>query len=100
MTEEQDGSAQEQEIDAPLVFQCKNCRCIVGDSFSWVSAHEGLNAVCLEEPSPFVKMVNELHTSYSGTDIGSTYLRFLCSSCDSVIGKIYKTTARHLDAIR
>ena len=45
-TDQDDGMA-EQEIRGPLVFQCKGCRTIVGDSFSFVSAIEDFDIVVL-----------------------------------------------------
>jgi len=35
------GEQQDDAVDAPLVFQCKGCMAIVGDSFSWACSDEG-----------------------------------------------------------
>jgi hypothetical protein len=37
------------EVTAPLVFQCSECRQIVGDSFNWVVADEELQALTLSK---------------------------------------------------
>lgn len=43
----------DQEVNCPLVFQCKGCRSIIGDSFSWVTALEDLDVIVLSgDPSP------------------------------------------------
>jgi hypothetical protein len=34
-------------ISAPLVFQCRACRAIVGDSFAWMCSNRDLNAITL-----------------------------------------------------
>lgn len=34
-------------VRAPLVFQCKQCRAIVGDSFSWVCSLQELESITL-----------------------------------------------------
>lgn len=39
-----EAAAQEGVVDSPLVFQCKACMVIVGDSFSWVCSDEGESA--------------------------------------------------------
>ncbi len=35
------------EIDAPVVFSCKQCRSIIGDSFAWIGANAKMNVVVL-----------------------------------------------------
>ncbi|KAK9760022.1 hypothetical protein K7432_016380 [Basidiobolus ranarum] len=88
-----------QDISAPLVFQCNACRSIVGDSYSWVCATKELNSVSLYGKSDQVQLGEELLTSNSGFDIGSTYIPLTCS-CDVILGKVYKTTPRLLDNVR
>ena len=44
---EQDTNSNEEVVIAPLVFQCKKCKLIVGDSYTWVSADENLRTVTL-----------------------------------------------------
>lgn len=36
-----------QHEDRPFVLQCKKCNSIIGDSFSWVCAKQGLEIVSL-----------------------------------------------------
>lgn len=40
--------AEEREPEGPLVFQCKICRTIVGDTLSFVSTHSELNILTLQ----------------------------------------------------
>jgi hypothetical protein len=44
----------DQEVSCPLVFQCKQCCSIVGDSFSWVTALEELDTIVLSGPSSLI----------------------------------------------
>eukprot|EP00960_Hanusia_phi_P066832 766482-Hanusia_phi.AAC.8 len=41
------GMAVQEDVRGPLVFQCRECRTIIGDSFSMVSAVESLDAIIL-----------------------------------------------------
>jgi hypothetical protein len=41
-----------------------------------------------------------LQTSYTGKNLGSTYSPFRCEYCQHILGKIYRTTPKSLDAIR
>ncbi|EGD81475.1 hypothetical protein PTSG_02193 [Salpingoeca rosetta] len=91
--EEEDG------IDAPLVFQCAACRAVVGDSFAWVCSDQDLNTITLTGAAPGVKINGQLETSTQGRDLGSTYVTFQCS-CGAILGRVYQTTARHLDHMR
>lgn len=40
-------SQEDQEIDAPLVFQCIHCNTIVADSFAWFESQQALNTITL-----------------------------------------------------
>jgi len=42
----------QEEVNNPLVFQCKDCRSIIGDSFSWVTALEDLDVIVLSGDPP------------------------------------------------
>lgn len=62
---------QEQEIMNPLVFQCKHCRSVIGDSFTWVGADQELNAVILSAKATGKVIVGELlQFASDGVDIG------------------------------
>eukprot|EP00729_Bicosta_minor_P000834 gene834-493_t len=78
------------EVDAPLVFQCRGCRAIVGDSFSWVCSDPELNSITLKAGSPNVAEDAALNTSQAG----KTPLTY------SVVTIDCNTTARKLDPIR
>eukprot|EP00051_Salpingoeca_urceolata_P021717 m.343281 g.343281 ORF g.343281 m.343281 type:complete len:241 (+) comp19849_c2_seq3:362-1084(+) len=89
----------DEEISAPLVFQCNSCRLVLGDSFSWVCADEQMQTVTLQAAVPGIKFGPRLKTSESEHDMGSTYLPFSCP-CGEQVGRVYKTTSRRLDHIR
>ena len=65
-----DNCQEEQEIVNPLVFQCVNCKGIVGDSFSWLSADQELNAITLTSKSHIVIAEDILNFSNEGIDKG------------------------------
>jgi hypothetical protein len=59
------------EVVNPLVFQCKSCRVILGDSFSWLCADEESNTISLlSVPSTTVQLEKEMKFSTSGIDAG------------------------------
>eukprot|EP01102_Stenamoeba_stenopodia_P004050 TRINITY_DN14203_c0_g1_i1.p1 TRINITY_DN14203_c0_g1~~TRINITY_DN14203_c0_g1_i1.p1 ORF type:complete len:332 (-),score=86.42 TRINITY_DN14203_c0_g1_i1:173-1168(-) len=95
-------SASTDQIDAPLVFQCKKCNAIISDSFAFQVADEGLRAVIVHTACNVSFQANSLITSKKGIDIGSTYTLVSCATpeCKAPLGRLYKTTARHLDHIR
>lgn len=37
----------DEDIDAPLVFQCSQCREIIGDTFAWICSDQELNTITL-----------------------------------------------------
>ena len=62
------------EIVNPLVFQCKSCRTIVGDSFAWLSADEELNVVTLVSCNLAAVLVHpDMKFSTDGVDAGSAF---------------------------
>ncbi|KXJ23776.1 protein Mis18-alpha [Exaiptasia diaphana] len=86
----------------PLVFHCVGCRTIIGDSLSWVCADQNLRTVSLSAVTPFVHVATEdgMEISAEGEDLGSTFVVLKCATCQSQIGRIYKTTPKQLDMIR
>ena len=60
------------EVMNPLVFQCKTCRVVLGDSFSWLGADEELSAITLTTtaPHPAVKVESELKFATATVDAG------------------------------
>ncbi len=88
-------------FECPLVFQCSKCRSIIGDSLAWVGAYEDLSAVVLHHVSDSaIRTRRDRVTSQNAFDLGSTFLILECQVCDELIGRIYKTTPKHLDDIR
>ncbi len=88
-------------FECPLVFQCSKCRTIIGDSLAWVGAYEELAAVTLHHVSASaIRTRKNLVTSQNAFDLGSTFVILECRVCDELIGRMYKTTPKHLDDIR
>eukprot|EP00045_Choanoeca_perplexa_P002941 m.27825 g.27825 ORF g.27825 m.27825 type:complete len:115 (+) comp11779_c0_seq4:153-497(+) len=77
--------APQDEISAPLVFQCSTCKAIVGDSFNWIASSEELNAITLSAAASSVTIANDLETSTDGPDLGRYLLALnhLCKQCFS-----------------
>jgi hypothetical protein len=45
------------DVKAPLVFSCRSCKCIVGDTWNFVAASEEMNCITLDGPcSPVTQM--------------------------------------------
>jgi len=88
------------EVSNPLVFQCKSCRCILGDSFAFASSDEGLMTLTLMAASDNVQVETELATSNEGKDLGSSFRKLRCKNCQSVVGRMYISTPRLLDHLR
>eukprot|EP00696_Hemimastix_kukwesjijk_P011420 gnl/Hemi2/24337_TR8181_c0_g1_i1.p1 gnl/Hemi2/24337_TR8181_c0_g1~~gnl/Hemi2/24337_TR8181_c0_g1_i1.p1 ORF type:complete len:271 (-),score=72.77 gnl/Hemi2/24337_TR8181_c0_g1_i1:580-1392(-) len=86
---------------APLciVFQCQHCRTIVGDSFSLIAMDRELQAIILTDVLN-IEVKQEAITSRHGRDAGSTFFAMCCTHCNNTLGKVYKTTARHMDGVR
>lgn len=85
----------------PVVFQCASCLLIVADSLSWVRATPELRTFTLAAaPAGTILVSDDLSTSHDGHDLGSTYASFACASCNTPLGRIYRTTPRHLDDLR
>ena len=64
-------------VAAPLVFSCIKCRTIVGDSYSFITTDEVSNTLTLSAASN-IQRTDELYTSYSEHDEGSTYFCYSC----------------------
>ena len=93
------GGEEEQKVDTPLVFQCKSCSIIIGDSWSMMSSDAEMETITLSAASN-VSRADEAVTSQQGIDVGSTFHLLHCGKCTAHLGKVYLTTARALDALR
>eukprot|EP01038_Epipyxis_sp_PR26KG_P010716 gene10716-14389_t len=88
-----------QEVSAPLVFQCNQCKSIVGDTFAFCATDEPSRTITLSAASN-ISRTADLFTSRSGYDEGSTYFCYNCSICHNLLGKYYVTTSKDLDLLR
>ena len=77
-----------------LVFQCRSCRIIVGDSLSIVATHEALSAMTLSR-------VASLSTSEEQTfDGGNAFRALHCVGCTARVGRVYFETVPELEPVR
>ena len=86
-----------EEISAPLVFQCRSCYRIIGDSLSFVSSDEEMQIFTLQASSN-VSRSKDVITSKSGRDAESTFHLLHCAGCSSTIGRVYLTTSEAMHA--
>ncbi|KAK2550360.1 hypothetical protein P5673_029062 [Acropora cervicornis] len=56
---------------SPVVFQCKSCKSIVGDSCAFVSSDRELEVICVSAVTSIVTLGDVLETSTEGADMGS-----------------------------
>ncbi len=84
-----------------MVFQCENCKNIVGDSMSFSCSTEKLKSITLLKACN-VKHEDYVFTSKDGSDIGCSYVKIFCSSedCNIELGKFYVTTSTEYDPLR
>lgn len=85
----------------PLVFQCRACRVVVGDSLSIEATNDALGALTLTRVAALAKS-DEIATSTAAgaVDRGSTFHPLTCAGCAAPVGKVYVTTVPALDALR
>ncbi|XP_078514535.1 protein Mis18-alpha [Lissotriton helveticus] len=81
----------------PLVFLCSACKRVLGDSAGWMESDVEDQSVMLKVVSPFVVKDKEPKVSTASQDNCCMIESLFCSGCSSCIGKMYKSTPRHLD---
>ena len=116
-SKEEEGDTEEQDVlDAPFVVQCKHCRTIVCDSWSFISASRDDATLTVSKASNVSVASQEVQmadlqekrgsSSSSVQDQrrefthGCTFRELLCSNCGHKLGRVYHATPRRLDARR
>ena len=103
MSDQHDASddADDSPVSGPLVFSCRKCRNIVGDSFALLCSNEEDGTITLSGAS-HVQRNTQIFTSYESLDEGNSYFWFQCSDpkCQEKLGKYYVTTSKDLDHVR
>ncbi|SNX83752.1 uncharacterized protein MEPE_02460 [Melanopsichium pennsylvanicum] len=86
----------------PLIFQCRQCHRLLGDSLSFVATDTELGYVILSNTTQCVVQDAAYSTSTdpSFKDVGSTFNNLRCVGCNVTIGRSYRTTPRDLDDLR
>ena len=74
----------EEEVSAPVVFQCFKCNLVVGDSFAFRCADRDRQTITLSAASNITR-TSDIYTSSSKFDYGSTYITFNCLGCEVII---------------
>lgn len=83
-----------------VIFQCKGCKSVLGDSSAFVASDRELEVICVNGVTSVVTSAEVLETSTEGADVGSTFRPLHCSSCKLIIGRVYKTTPKEFDHFR
>ncbi|KAH9488157.1 hypothetical protein Btru_064901 [Bulinus truncatus] len=81
------------------VFQCENCRTILGDSSTLIYTCEPLATITIQavQPSRFrIQKRYEKSVSSNALLDGSSFKRVYCSKCSHEVGKIFKNLPSHL----
>jgi hypothetical protein len=84
------------------VLQCKNCRTIVGDTFSTIYFNRESFLLTLSNKNSNLLVDDELDTAKdeSESDYGCTFNNIFCKNCHEWIGRHYLTTTPLLDNLR
>ena len=84
----------------PLVFYCRGCKSIVGDSLNVVSTEEALEVLVLERIHRNVRE-SEVETEKSLLGGGRAAVRALrCASCEATLGHFYVRVPRSALVLR
>jgi hypothetical protein len=93
-------------VKAPLVFYCRKCRYIVGDSYAFVSTNKKLKMITLSAASNIALRKShvlddvQVHTEEGVPDTCCTYFPFLCANCNTELGRKYLSTTKGMDMLR
>lgn len=88
---------EEEDTDAPVVFQCGRCKLPVGDSLSWVGSEDDQNQILLKRVTENVVVGSEPFVSRTQTELGCLIVNLSCLGCSSPLGRVYTSTPRNLD---
>ena len=84
-----------------LVFFCRQCQTIVGDSWAFVQSDAELRTVILQVASNVVVDRSKSETVQGRSkDTGCTFHKVSCGTCKTAIGRLYITTTPDLDHTR
>ena len=87
------------DVSGPVVFQCKGCRTIVGDSLAFVTADAGTKTLTLSAASRISRSADVL-SSPSSDFAGCSFHTLHCDHCQAQIGRVFISTSRRHDALR
>ncbi|KAJ8266667.1 hypothetical protein GJAV_G00133240 [Gymnothorax javanicus] len=88
---------EDEEAEAPAVFQCSRCKLPVGDSLSWVGSDDDQNQILLKRVTDNVVVGKEPFLSRTLTEVGCLIVNLSCLGCSSPLGSVYTSTPENLD---
>ncbi|RLN99395.1 hypothetical protein DYB28_005820, partial [Aphanomyces astaci] len=83
-----------------VVFQCKTCSVIVGDSVNLMHVNEERRTFTLKFVVNIIRSTVPIHAAAGGEDAGNTFHDLLCRQCKRILGKWYSATVPQFDAYR
>lgn len=89
-----------QEVPPAMVFQCRYCLTIIGDSFSWLTAQRALSMIVLKEATDRVTVQHSQLTSEEIDGEPSMYVPLTCAQCQRPLGRMYQHTPIPLEELR
>lgn len=85
--------------NAIIVFQCVNCRVVVGDTTTAYVADFEANLISLTAARSVI-VQDDMHLSKSGFDVGCSFKSIHCQNCKHILGRVYFSTTPQLDSLR
>ncbi|WFD18892.1 hypothetical protein MCAP1_001105 [Malassezia caprae] len=89
-----------QEVPPAMVFQCRRCLTIVGDSFAWLTAQRALSMIVLKEATDRVTVQHAQPTSEDMDGEPATFVPLTCAQCLQLLGRMYQHTPIPLEELR
>ncbi|XP_063773871.1 protein Mis18-alpha-like isoform X2 [Pseudophryne corroboree] len=87
----------EGECTRPTVYMCGQCRLPLGDTDDRVGSHPEDTIVLLKAVTMHVNIDMDKQLSSFPNEVGSVLCKLHCEGCNSVVGRFYTATPRHLD---
>lgn len=83
-----------------MVFQCRQCLTIIGDSFAWLTAQRALSMIVLKEATDRVTVQHAQLTTEDMDGEPATFVPLACAQCLQPLGRMYQHTPVPLEELR
>lgn len=83
-----------------MVFQCRHCLSILGDSFAWLTAQRSLSMIVLQDVTDRVDIQHAHPQSEEIDGEPSTFVPLICAKCLHTLGRMYQDTPPSLAHLR